>query len=48
MEQTNNTAAQSATQEKMHYEAIEKQLVDANKKIEELESQLAWSSRSYE
>lgn len=49
MEQFNNSVvSQSATQEQMYYAAIEKQLVEANKKIQELESELEWSSRAYE
>lgn len=49
MEQFNNSVvSQSANQEQMNYAVIEQQLVEANKKIEELESELAWSSRVYE
>jgi len=49
MEQFNNSVvSQSANQEQMNYAVIEQQLIEANKKIEELESALAWSSRAYE
>lgn len=49
MEQFNNSVvSQSANQEQINYAAIEKKLIEANKKIEELESALEWSSRAYE
>lgn len=49
MEQLNsNAAAQAAAKEQVNYEVIEQQLLEANKKIEELKSELAWSSRAYE
>lgn len=49
MEQfNNNVVSQSVNNEQMNYAAIEQQLIEANKKIQELESELEWSSRAYE
>lgn len=49
MEQLNNNViSQSVGQESMNYAVIEQQLIEANKKIEELEAALEWSSRAYE
>ncbi|MDO7084272.1 hypothetical protein WNY51_10155 [Pseudocolwellia sp. AS88] len=49
MEQfNNNVVSQSVTKDQMNYSMIEEQLLEANKKIEELESALEWSSRAYE
>ncbi|WP_441003023.1 hypothetical protein [Pseudocolwellia agarivorans] len=49
MEQfNNNVVSQSVAQDQINYAMIEEQLLEANKKIEELESALEWSSRAYE
>ncbi|XPF92548.1 hypothetical protein ACM9HF_10905 [Colwellia sp. RE-S-Sl-9] len=49
MEQFNNSVAmQSVANEQINYALIEQQLLEANKKIEELEYELEWSTRSYE
>lgn len=44
----NNVVLQAATKEQVSYALMEKQLIEANKKIADLESELEWSVRSYE
>ena len=44
----NNVVVQSVKNEQISYALMEKQLVEANKKISDLESELEWSIRSYE
>lgn len=44
----NNVVSQSVTKEQISYALMEKQLIEANKKIADLESELEWSVRSYE
>lgn len=44
----NNVVLQTVTKEQSSYALVQKQLNEANKKIAELESELNWSSRSYE
>jgi|GEM_PF-1866311 len=44
----NNVVVQSVTKAQMNYTVMEKQLLEAKKKIAELELELEWSNRSYE
>jgi hypothetical protein len=44
----NNVLSQSVMKEQVNYSLIEKQLIDANKEIEDLQSKIQWLERSYE
>jgi len=43
-----NVVLQKAAQEQLNYARMEQQLIEANKEIEDLQSQLEWLERSYE
>lgn len=44
----NNVLSQSAIKDQMNATLIEKQLIDANKEIQDLQSKIEWLERSYE
>lgn len=43
-----NVISQSAAQDQINYARIEQQLIEANREISDLQSQLQWLERSYE